>query len=304
MNMVVSHWSANPVVLAACLVAAVAHLLGVRAAAARDAAAGGARPAGRVREAAVFHAGLLLVLLALASPLGYWSGIYIWARSLQDLLLALVGPGLIVLGAPWQPLRAGLRIPARPSGAGPDEPDRRPAHGWLTVPAGVAIGYNLLWLGWHLPVLYDASARHLLVGAAEVVTYLGGGILLWLQLIGSRPHTPAFAPIYRVMMLAGTMVTGTVLGMFLVFGSGMIYPGYRTALHLHPYSVVVDQQVGGAVLWLLAMPALLITGVALLIQWLNDEEAEAASSGLDRIIRPPKPVWPAPARKPVTRITR
>ena len=304
MNVVVSHWSANLVVLTAYLVTAVAHLLGVRTVAARSAEAGTTRPAGRAGEAIAFQVGLLLVLLALVSPMGYWSQVYVWARSLQDLLLALVAPGLIVLGAPWQPLRAALRMAPALGGAEADEPDRRPSHGWLTVPAAVAAGYNLLWLGWHLPVLYDASARHVLVGAAEVITYLGGGILLWLQLIGSRPHTPAFAPIYRVMLVTGTMVVGTVLGMFLVFGSGTIYPGYRTALHLHPYSVVADQQVGGAVLWLLAMPPLLIVGVALLIQWLNDEEAEAVGSGLDRMLRPPKPVWPVPARKQMTRTIR
>jgi cytochrome c oxidase assembly factor CtaG len=300
MNVVVSHWSANAVVLAAYAVTAAAHLLGVRGAAAGARVRGEARPAGQVREAVACQIGLLVAALALVSPLGYWSHVYVWIRSLQDLLLVLVAPGLIVLGAPWQALRggfarAGLRLSrggadGRP-GTRPAGP--RPARGWLTVPVGVTVAYNAVWLGWHLPALYDTSARQPLLYAAEVIMYLGGGILLWRQLIGSRPYSPAFAPLYQVMLLAGTLVAGTILGMILAFGSGLLYPGYQTPLHLHPLSVIADQQIGGAVLWLLALPPLLIAGVALLTRWLNDEEAEAVSAGLDRMIKPPKQVWPS-----------
>ncbi|MGE5133372.1 MAG: cytochrome c oxidase assembly protein [Gemmatimonadota bacterium] len=303
MNVVVSHWSANAVVLAAYAVVAAVHLLGVRGAAAGAGEPGGDRPA-RVREAVAFQAGLLVAALALLSPLGYWSHVYVWIRSLQDLLLALVAPGLLVLGAPWQPLARGLALGrlAQPrglsrggaAGEADDRPARpRPARGWLTVPVGVTVGYNLAWWAWHLPAGYDASARQPLLYGAEVVTYLGGGILLWRQLIGSRPHSPAFGPLQRVMLLTGTMAASTVLAMSLTFGSGLEYPGYRTPLHLHPLSVVTDQQIGGAVLWMLALPPMLLAGIALLTRWLNDEEAEAAAAGLDRLLTPPKQVWPS-----------
>jgi putative membrane protein len=293
MNMVVSHWSANAVVLAAYAVVATAHLLGVHGAAAAG-AQGGDRPA-RLREAAAFQAGLLVATLALVSPLGYWSHVYIWIRSLQDLLLALVAPGLMVVGAPWQPLARGLRLSRGGAAGGADHrPARpRPGRGWLTVPVAVTAAYNLAWWGWHLPAGYDASARQPLLYAAEVVTYLAGGILLWRQLIGSRPHTPALPPVRRVMLLAGTMAASTVLAMSLAFGTGVVYPAYRTALHVHPLSVVTDQQIGGGVLWTLALPAMLLAGIALLTRWLNDEEADAVASGLDRLLQPPKQVWPS-----------
>ena len=312
MNMVVSHWSANAVVLAAYAVVAAAHLLGGRGGAAAAGAQGGDRPA-RLREAAAFQAGLLVAALALVSPLGYWSHVYIWIRSLQDLLLALVAPGLMVIGAPWEPLARGL-APWRLAGSGSRQrvsrggaaggPDSRrgrdaraarprPARGWLTVPVGVTVAYNAAWWGWHLPAGYDASARQPLLYAAEVVTYLGGGILLWRQLIGSWPHTPVFAPVQRVMLLAGTTAAGTVLAMSLAFGSSVVYPAYRTPLHVHPLSVITDQQIGGGVLWTLALPAILLAGIALLTRWLNDEEADAVAHGLDQLLRPPKQVWPS-----------
>jgi cytochrome c oxidase assembly factor CtaG len=54
-----------------------------------------------------------------------------------------------------------------------------------------------------------------------------------------------------------------------------------------------DQQTGGAVLWVLVLPVYVTAGVALLIRWLNDEEAQALTSGLDRLLKPAKPAWPS-----------
>ena len=47
------------------------------------------------------YSGLLAVVIALVSPLGYYGGTFIWVRTLQALLLGIVAPALLVLGAPW-----------------------------------------------------------------------------------------------------------------------------------------------------------------------------------------------------------
>ena len=115
---------------------------------------------------------------------------------------------------------------------------------------------------------------------------------LRLQLIVSRPLSPALAPLRRVALLAGTVIVSALLGMVLVFGYGLAYPGYAGPGH-RVLSVVYDQQAGGAVLWVLVLLAYVTAGVALLIRWLNDEEAQALASGLDRLLKPPKPAWPS-----------
>jgi len=236
-----------------------------------------------------------VVLLALLSPLAYWSHLYIWVRSLQDILLANVAPVFLVLGAPWLVLRRGLAFPRPPAGdAGPRAGDAapRPAASRARLAVGTVIAFNVVWCGWHLPPLYDGALRYPVVYAAEVVSYLGLGVAFWLVLIGSAPLSPVLAPLRRVMLLAGTVVVGTLLGMVLVFGYGVAYPSYLGAGH-HVLSVVYDQQAGGAVLWVLVLPVYVTAGVALLIRWLNDEETEALTSGLDRLLKPAKPAWPS-----------
>jgi cytochrome c oxidase assembly factor CtaG len=292
MNLVASHWSANAVALAAVAVVAAVHVRGTRAIARDARRAGTGAPSGLRREAVVFYSGLLTVLLALVTPIGYWSGRYVWVRSLQDLLLANVAPALIVLGAPWLALRRGVRlrgaaepVPAEPAPA-------QPAPGWARLPVLAVIAFNVVWVGWHIPVLYDGALRHPPVYAAEVVSYIGLGVVLWLQLIGSRPLSPALTPLRRVTLLAGTIVVGTVLGMVLVFGYGLAYPAYLATEH-HVQSVVFDQQTGGAELWTLMLPVYVTVGIALLIRWLNDEESEALTAGFDRLLKPSKSAWPS-----------
>jgi putative membrane protein len=333
MNMVVSHWSANVAVLAVCLVAAVVQAAGVRGMAASARPAGGATLAHPVREVVAFDAGLAVILLALVSPLAYWSREFIWVRSLQDILLAVVAPPLIVLAAPWLPLRHGLSElrrgldfrrdePRRVTGAAGPAADtsaagrpavlepaagpvaagssatwpgagaRRSARTWLSWPVVVTAAFTVAWCGWHIPVLYDGALRYPVVFAAEVVSYLGVGTAFWLQLIGSRPLEPRLPPLPRVMLIGATVITSTILGMVLGFGANVIYPAYGGAGH-HVLTVVADQQVGGAILWVLVLPSYIIAGVALLVRWLNEEESEAVALGFDRLLQPPKSAWPS-----------
>ncbi len=291
MSYVLAHWSPAWVVLVIWAAVAAVHLVGL-----------GRQPARgeRAWRAAAFHGGLLAVLLALVSPLAYWSLTYIWVRSLQDLLLAVVAPALIALGAPGRALASGLRRtpggPARRDGARGGASGVR---GWLAWPVAVTLAFNVVWLGWHLPVLYDLAARNAAVRYLEFAAYLGAGILFWLQLIGSGASRPAAAPVRRLALLVGTVVADTILGMVLVFGSGLLYPAYRGSGH-SLLSVVADQQVAGAVLWMGMLPPLIIATVALLLAWMEHEESDELSRELDRLTtgRPPvgRPVWASSGR--------
>jgi cytochrome c oxidase assembly factor CtaG len=291
MSPVLAHWSAVWPVLVIYLAVAGAHLAGTL----RGGLGG---PGGRravISEAALFQGGLLLALLAIVSPLRYWSGIYIWVRAIQDLALAIVAPGLIVVGAPWPALarsvgrrQIGQRAPDGPA-AGP----RRPW--WLRWPLATVVAFNVIWLGWHLPALFDKVPASAAAAALEYVLYLGAGTLFWLQLIGSRPWTPAAPPMRRVALLVGTVVADTILGMVLVFGSGVFYRYYGNSSH-HVMTLVDDQQLAGAVLWMGVLPPMISAAVAVLIRWLNDEESEDLSAGIDRLLTQRSSAWPSRPR--------
>jgi cytochrome c oxidase assembly factor CtaG len=296
MNLVLSHWSANLAVLAAWLVVAAVHLSGVRGLAADLRRRGEDVPGYLPREALIFQAGLLVAALALVSPVGYWSQRIIWERSIQDLLLANVAPALIVIGAPWLALRRSVR----PRGGMPvpeptdniAEVTAQAAAGWPLASVLAFAAFSVGWCAWHLAGPYDGALAHPLVYAAEVVTYLGLGIVFWLQLVGSRPHVPRLSALRRVIALAATIVVGTILAIVLVFGSTVVYYSYVTVPH-QTVAVLSDQQLAGAVLWVLMLPSFVITGIALLIRWLNEEDTNAMGAGLDQLLKPARPAWPS-----------
>jgi putative membrane protein len=292
MSKVVSHWSPDAVVLAAVGAVLVLHLLGMRSTFAEAKRLARPRPAGALAQAVAFYCGLCAVLVALVSPLGYWSGHFIWVRSLQDVLLAVVAPGLIALGAPWLVLARGagsLRAGESAAQDGPGNP--APLEwSWLAWPVVVTVAFDAVWLGWHLPGPYDAALRYPAAGAAEVITYLGLGIAFWLQLIGSKPLAPRFAPMSRFILVAATVVATSGLAMVLMFDNAQLYHGYAGHRVL---SVVSDQQVGGSVLFAVALPPLIVVAVALCIRWLATEESEALDAGFDRLLKPRASAWPS-----------
>src|SRR5260370_17447333 len=85
MTLFLRHWAAAQVVVTGYVIVAVVHLRGLRAL---------VRPpddglhAALRREAILFQCGWAAVLLALVSPLGYWSSKYAWAHATQDVIAA------------------------------------------------------------------------------------------------------------------------------------------------------------------------------------------------------------------------
>jgi putative membrane protein len=290
-----SRWSANVVVLAAYLMVAITHVLGVRRAASSARRRGQRLPAGLLAQTVSFQIGLLMVLLSLVSPMGYWSHRFIWVRDLQDVVLAIIAPALIVLGAPWLPLRDGLGLGGRRH----DDVDKaagavqmrtgRP--GWQWAPILITAAFCVTWWVWHLPWPFDAALHSPALYTAEVITYLAAGIGFWLQLIGSRPLSPAMAPLNRVALVVAVAVSGTVLGLIRAYGPGVAYPAYLAADH-RVASLVSDQQAGGAVLWLIPLIPLSIVAVALAVRWLDDEESAPTAADFDRLLKRTS-AWPS-----------
>src|ERR1700689_4217336 len=112
MRYLVEHWSFDPFLIVAIVLAAW-HEVGL----ARPAP--GPRPERarqRRRPSFLFYGGLAVLLLAVQSPIDYWSDAYFFVHMIQHLLLMFAAPTLGVAGAPWQPLLDAL--PGRAGGSG------------------------------------------------------------------------------------------------------------------------------------------------------------------------------------------
>lgn len=239
--------------------------------------------------------GLLVAAAALASPLVYWSGIYMWVRGMQAIMLAFVAPALIAAGRPWLVARSwslssllssggrgrsadvlgGNETSAKGNAPGMPGLDRaRPPTAWSEVlPVLAAVLFNAAWLGLHLPGAFDSGERDNSLQFVQNVCYLGFGLWFWLEVGGARGRGRWHAPLRRLGLVTATVAAGTVLGMALVFGENVVYPAYQNSAH-HIMTALDDQQLSGAILWMGGLPSLVVAGVALLNSWLNEEEAD------------------------------
>jgi putative membrane protein len=286
MSLAIAESTVSVVALALYVLAVVFYRAGYRRARSRE---GDDVP--QPSDAVLVQCGLLIGLLALVTPLAHWAQVYIWVRAMQDILLAFVAPALIAAGRPWLAWR-GLRPvaqsqPEPSTGAlagnemaelADDLPQPEPGWSRALLPLFAVIAFNVAWLGWHVPAAFDLVERNAAVRGLEQASYLGVGIWFWLEVAHPPARSYWHAPLRRLAMVTATVAAGTVLGMALVFGAHVDYPAYANGAH-RIMTVLDDQQLSGAVLWMGVLPSLIVAGVALLNSWLNEEEAGPPDPG-------------------------
>jgi putative membrane protein len=225
----------------------------------------------RRRRSLWFYGGLVVLLIAVESPIEYWAEDYFFVHMIQHLLLMFAAPTLIVAGAPWQPLRAAL-----PGRSGPGVTGGAPAGGWLEgagplraaggffLRPWVSVGlFNLVMIFWHLPGPFglaenDQAVRVWLMHGS----FLTAGVLFWLQFIPSPPFRQRMPLVSQAAALVVTNVIMIGIAMSLsIFVSGSVYPFYDhvPGVTLPPFA---DQQIGAALLWVCgdfwALPAIIV----------------------------------------------
>ena len=265
MHYILDNWSFDPFVIIVALVV-VWHEIGLWRLARRS------RPE-RTRERRIrslwFYAGLAVLLIAVDSPIDYWSSSYFIVHMVQHLLLMFAAPSLVVAGAPGQPLldalpgRSGQAV-TRSVLAGDWSRPVRAAFHFLTGPIVAVVLFNAVMVLWHLPALFDLAENNQAVHIWLMHgSFFAAGVLFWLQFIPSPPFRSRMPPLGRIAALLGTNVVMIVIAMALsIFATHSVYAAYDhvPGVTLPPFA---DQQIGAAILWVCgdfwAMPTMIIT---------------------------------------------
>lgn len=264
MNYVLNHWTFDPMVVVLALTV-LAHETGLRRLASHSSAANRQR---RRRRSYRFYAGLVLLALAIASPLDFWASRYFFVHMIEHIVIAFFVPMLIVMGAPWVPLLFVLRVNTRRR-VGRFLFLRR-STGWLRSvgrfvrnPWFALVAMNVVMFAWHVPALFDLAERNQFVHVWLMHgSFVVAGTLFWLQIYPSAPMKPAKGAVWKI---GAVLVTNGLMTMLAISMSILTTVSWY-AIYAHVPGVTLspfaDQQIGAAILWICgdfwALPTLAI----------------------------------------------
>jgi putative membrane protein len=184
-------------------------------------------------------------------------------HMVQHTVISLVVPPLLLLGTPAWLLR---RLVAP-----------RAIHAFvktMTRPLVALLGFNLVIVVTHWPLVVNASTRseplHLLLH----VVLFGSATLMWWPAISPLPEMPGLSYPARMLYLFLQSVVPTVPASFLTFGSHPFYSAYVAAPRIWGLSALTDQLIAGLIMKLVG-GAILWTGIAVVFfKWFNREQTE------------------------------
>jgi cytochrome c oxidase assembly factor CtaG/polyferredoxin len=212
------------------------------------------------RELWCFLGGLAALFLALASPIEPFSTLLLQVHMLQHLLLMMVAPPLLWLGAPLIPLLRGLPVDVRRHWVGPFLRAEvvRAAFGWLVQPPVAWVLFVVTTWLWHTPQLYEIALRSDGWHYLQHTCFLGTALLFWWPVVRPYPARPQWSRWVLLPYLFLADVQNTALAALLTFSSRLLYPHYAAVPHLWGMTAREDQAVAGVIMWVPGSLAFLV----------------------------------------------
>ncbi len=217
-----------------------------------------------------FVGAILVLVVALVSPLDALSETLFSAHMVQHLLLMLVAAPLLVISDFQLALLWALpRRRAQRLGSGFNQ--SRPASGtWqvLNHPVFVWILFTVtMWL-WHAPVFYQAALHSEAIHTLEHLTFLITAMLFWWVLLKhNRPDHIHYAMAVPFLFL--TVLQSGILGALMTFTSQPWYPYYATLTHPWGLAPLEDQQLAGLLMWVPGGAVFTLLTIGYFAAWLR-----------------------------------
>jgi cytochrome c oxidase assembly factor CtaG len=206
------------------------------------------------RHLAAFIGSVVVILIALVSPLDRLGEDYLFsAHMIQHLLLGDIAPLLMLLALSrviMRPLTRRLQYLER-------------ALGPLAHPACALVLWLALIYFWHIPAMYDAALEHSAVHALQHVSFFTAGLLVWWPLIQPVPMRNRLTGMWTFGYIGAAKLGLASLGLWLTWTSTVAYTYYEHVPRIWGLSAITDQNVGGAIM-MVEQSVLLVSVLAVL----------------------------------------
>jgi cytochrome c oxidase assembly factor CtaG len=222
---------------------------------------------------AAFLGGLAAIAVALGSPLHALGAQLLQAHMVQHLLLMMVAPPLLWLGAPLLPLLRGLPRHMLRARVGRFFA-RRPLADlgrWLVYPSVAWVVYVGSTWAWHTTPLYQRALASELWHEVQHACFLGAALAFWWSVLRPWPGRPLVPRGAIMLYIILADLQNTVLCAWLVFAERLIYPAYAKVSPLWGVAALDDQAAAGAIMWVSGSIAFLLPIVWIVSQMLSPQ---------------------------------
>ncbi|MEU5386233.1 cytochrome c oxidase assembly protein [Kitasatospora cineracea] len=233
-------------------------------------------PVGRV---VAWTAGVGTVLLVTNTGLNDYGMVLFSAHMMQHMVLSMLSPILLLLGAPITLSLRALRPARKGSGKGPRELlvallhstyVRIVSHPAFTIPAFIASLYVL-----YFTPLFDFLMQYRIGHLAMMLHFLAVGLLFFWPIMGvdPGPHRPGF--VMRIIELFMGMPFHAFFGVAVMMASGQLVSTFTSEMAPLGTNLHDDQQLAGGITWAFGEIPTAIVLIALTLQWAKSEERQA-----------------------------
>lgn len=245
----------------------------------------------KVWRLTAYLAGLALLALALLSPIDTLSNYLLSMHMVQHLLLMMFIPVLLLIANPLPFTLWGMpdALRLRVGGLFRRGSVLRRVLTAITAPGPVWIALVVVLVGWHDPRAYDTTLRYEWVHNLEHLTFFAVAMLFWWHITGAGPrlHGSPSAGM-RIALLLVTIPVTMGIGIIIALSAQPIYLHYLTVPRVLGLSVMEDQRLAGAIMWIPGSMMLILAALFLVSQVLSAEENKPPLP-LDSVIRDPSP---------------
>ncbi|RYJ27502.1 membrane protein [Streptomyces sp. L-9-10] len=235
-------------------------------------------PVGRT---VAFVLGVLTVALVMCTKLNDYGMVMFSVHMVQHMIISMVSPILLLLGAPVTLTLRALPVAGR-GRKGPRELllallhsryVRIVTHPAFTIPLFIASLYGL-----YFTPLFDFLMESKTGHIAMMIHFLAVGLVFFWPIMGvdPGPHRPGY--VMRMLELFAGMPFHAFFGIALMMASEPMVDAYRDPPASLGIEALTDQNAAGGIAWAFSeIPSVLVL-IALVFQWYRSEQRQAKRS--------------------------
>jgi putative membrane protein len=219
-----------------------------------------AKPVGPGQKT-LFFAGLSLFYLGMGSPISLLGHMLFSAHMLQQALLYLAMPPLLIIGIPAWILRSLLKRV-------------NPKFSLITHPLITVLLFNVLFSFYHVPLIFDAVVSNYTVHIVYHAVLFITAFLMWWPIMCPLPEFNRLSELQKLGYMFANGVLLTPACALIIFADHLLYNSYINSPQVFAFLAPLDdQQLGGVIMKL--MQEVIYGGVLayIFMKWFKKENS-------------------------------